>query len=129
MTLQIVDRCEVALGKVGYMDIVAHTCAIVGIIVIPENLQLVQPANRHAGNIGHEVVRNPHRVFTNLARFMRTNRVEVSQKHRPFCRVGCGPVADDLLDKELGPAIGVCRLQRMRLVIWQILRCAIDGCR
>ena len=55
------------LGQIGDMDVVPHAGAVIRIVIIAIDLQLVQPANRHPCDIGYKIIWNAHRVFADLA--------------------------------------------------------------
>ena len=58
------------------MDVIAHSGAIVGEIVTPQNIKVFTPTNGNLGNIRHEVVWGALRVFANQAACVGTNGVK-----------------------------------------------------
>ena len=104
----IVDGLEMALGQIDDMQIVAAAGAVRCGIVVAEDRQLVQLTGRHAGDIGHEVVRDTVRVIAEQAGGMAADGVEVAQQHGREARRCGAVVAQDLLDHDLRPAVGVC---------------------
>ena len=55
------------------------------------------------------------------------DRIEIAQQRgRPTC-ICRGPVGDDALDNRLGASIDIDCCDRVRLVIGQVMRRAIDG--
>ena len=62
------ERGDVAGGEVLDVDVVAHAGAVGGVVVVAEDLQLVAPADRHLGDVGHQVVGDAGRVLADRAR-------------------------------------------------------------
>ena len=54
---------DVAIGEVHHMDVIAHAGTIFGRIVVTKNGQRFATANGDLGDVGHQVVRDPLRVF------------------------------------------------------------------
>ena len=61
------------------MDIVTDTRTILRIIIVTKYAKARQLACRNPCNVRKEVVRNPARVLTDQATFMRANGVEITQ--------------------------------------------------
>ena len=111
-----VQRRDVPGREVLDVDVVAHAGAVGGRVVVAEDPEAVEPADRDLGEVGHEVVRDVGRVLAERPRGVRTDRVEVAQQRHPPRRVGERDVAQHLLLHHLGPAVGVGRRGRQVLV-------------
>ena len=93
--------------QVNHMDIVTHTRTVGGVVIIAENAKFGALSNRYLGQVGHEIVGNTVGIFAYQPAWMRTYRVEVSQKHHVPLRIGFMNIGQDLLQHTLGPAVGV----------------------
>ena len=103
----VITGLYMAFGKVHHMDIVPDTGAVGGGIIIAEDRKLFQFTNSHLCHVGHEVVRNTGRIFTDEAGRMSTDGVEITQEHDAPLRIRDSLTFQDLFDHILGPAIGI----------------------
>ena len=71
--------CRMALRQINNMDIITHTSAIDCWIVLTEHIQMGQMAASDSLDVWHQVVRNTLGIFTDLARAVCSNWVEVAQ--------------------------------------------------
>ena len=98
---------HMALGQVHHMDIVSHAGAVVGIVVIAVDAELLPAADGYLGDIGHQIVGDTSGVLADQAGLMGADGIEVPQQdHAPF-GVCVRDAGEDLLGHVLGPAIGV----------------------
>ena len=107
MGLHVIDGGNVTARKVNNMDVVAHTGAVRGVVVVAENIQVIPAADSHLGDEGHEIVGNAAWVFTDLAALVSPDGIEIAQKHNRPIFNSLGGIAQDLLGHVLGPAIGI----------------------
>ena len=54
--LQLADGAHMAPGQIHNMDVVTHTGAVRGGVVVAKDVHLFQLAHSHLGNVGHQVV-------------------------------------------------------------------------
>ena len=79
------EGAYVACGEVAYVDVVADSGAVRGVVVIAEYTEFLAEADCGLRDVGHEIVRNSVRVFADTSARVRANRVEVAeQNHVPF---------------------------------------------
>lgn len=64
-----------ACGQANHVDVVAHGGAVIGCVVVAPDAQVIPPANCHLGDIGHEVVGDALRVFTDQAAWWAPTRL------------------------------------------------------
>eukprot|EP00968_Pinguiococcus_pyrenoidosus_P014937 scaffold1370_cov271-Pinguiococcus_pyrenoidosus.AAC.5 len=99
----------VALGQVHHVNVVPHARAVRGVVVVAEDAELLSPPDGDLAHVGHEVVGGAMRVFADEPRRVGAHGVEISQDRDPPVLALGAPreVAEDLLNHELGPAVGV----------------------
>jgi hypothetical protein len=107
VVIGVVDGGEVAVGQVADVDVVAHAGAVGRVVVVAEDGQARQLADRDLRDVGHEVVGDAVRVLADEAGLVRAHGVEVAQQHDAEAGVGLAGAHEDLLDHELRPAVGV----------------------
>ena len=94
------------------MDVVADTGAIGGGVIVAEHLQLRQFSHRDLGDEGHQIVRDAVRVLADPSAGVRADRVEVAQQGDVPARVRPVQIAQDFLNHQFCPPIGVGRRER-----------------
>ena len=95
-------------GQIHHMQIVADSGAIRGGIVLTEDAQPFAASRRHLGDEREQIVRNSHRVFTDLPAGVSADRIEVAQAcHLPGTRPTEG--FQHLLHGNFGLGIGMHR--------------------
>ena len=75
-----VNRLDMAESKVNNMNIIAHAGSVRCVVIIAENIEIFALSDCHLSDIRHKVVRNTVGVFADNAAFMRSDRIEISQK-------------------------------------------------
>ena len=110
LLVEPVQSREVSLRKVDDVDVIAHAGAVVCRVVVAEDRQALELADSDLRDVRHEVVRDSTGIFTNFAGLMRADRVEITEKRGVPCRVSLVEILQDVLDLELGLAVGVGRL-------------------
>ena len=83
------------------MDVVTDSGSVMGIIIVPEDTQTFQLADRNLGNIGNQVVRNPLRVLSDPSGLMGPDRIEVTEQHDIPLRIPYVQVCQDLFQHPL----------------------------
>jgi len=96
-----------ALGQVHHVDVIAHAGAIVGVIIVAKDAELLQLARGHLGDVGHQIIGNAGGILANAAGLVGADGVEVAQQHHTPLGVSGHHTLQDLFDHILGPAIGV----------------------
>ncbi len=96
-----------AAGQIAHVDVVAHTGAVRGGVVVAEDLNLFQLAHGHLGDVGHQVVGDAVGVLADEAGLMGADGVEVTQQADVQAGVGLADIHKDPLDDRLGRTIGV----------------------
>ena len=124
---QAVQRRHMAQRQVDHVDIVAHARAIGRSVVVAEDGQALAATHCHLGDEGHQVVRNAGRILTDQAAGMRTHRVEIAQHTDLPLGVGMHDIGQDLLDHQLGAAVGIGHGQARRFQDRQGFRVAVHG--
>ena len=117
----------VPFGEVGNVNVVAHPRAVGRGVVVSEDVKFRPSADRHLGDVGHQVVRDPARVFPDLAARVGTDGIEVAQKRYRKAGVRGGEIGQDLLVHQLGPAVGVDAAGRLGLLQRHVLARSVDG--
>ena len=104
---RIAERGKMPFGKVHDVDVVAHAGAVGGIVGVAEDGQLLELADRDLRDIGHEVIRNTVRIFTDQTGFMRADRVKIAKQDHMQLGICLCRVLQNFLDHELRPAVGI----------------------
>ena len=104
---QLPDGAHMAAGQVHHMDVVAHAGAVRGGVVVAEHMHLFQLADRHLGDVGHQVVGDAVGVLADEAGLVGTDGVEVAQQGHVQAGVGLADILQDALSESLGGAVGV----------------------
>ena len=104
-----------SLGQVHHVDVVPDSGAVRGVVVVAEYGQVGSTTHGHLRHVGHEIVRGSVGVLADHSARVGADGVEVPE-HRDAPVVGLLgdrlgltrlEVAQDLLDHELRPAVGV----------------------
>mmetsp|Transcript_1668 Transcript_1668/g.3673 ORF Transcript_1668/g.3673 Transcript_1668/m.3673 type:complete len:392 (-) Transcript_1668:222-1397(-) len=126
--VQLVQGGDVAFGQVDDMYVIPHAGPVGGVIIVPEDAQLLSSANTHLRDEGHQIVRYALWILPHSTRGMRPDRVEVSKyQNVPRLRLARVQIPQYLLDEELRPPVRVRRRQPRLLPQGQHLRLAIHG--
>ena len=120
--LRIADRAQMALGQIDDVDIIAHAGTVRGVVVVAEDGQPFAAADGDLRDVGHQIVGNAVRVFSDQAGFVRADGVKVAEQHDGKRRIGPAGTLQDLLDHELRPAVGIGAAAGLRrLIQWRRL--------
>ena len=96
-----------AAGQVHNVDVVTHTGAVRGGVVVAKDVHLFQLAHSHLGNVGHQVIGDAVGVLADQAALVGTDGVEIAQQGHVQLRVCMADILQDALGKGLGGAVGV----------------------
>ena len=107
------------------MDVVADAGAVRRRVVVAEDRELLEAPDRDLRDVGHQVVRDSGRILAHEAALVRADGVEVAQQQEVPGRIGGGHRAHDLLEPELGGAVGVHRRERGRLPEREVRRVGV----
>jgi len=77
---ELLERLEVALGKVDDMDVVAHARAVMSVVVGAEDREVRPLADGDLLDERHEVIGDALGILANATRRVRADRVEVAQQ-------------------------------------------------
>ena len=94
-------------SQIHYVDIVAHTRAVVGRIVVAEHTQFLAFTHSHLRDIRHQVVGDTVRILTDTSALVRADRIEVSQQHYIPLRISLLHVHQHFFQHTLRLAVGV----------------------
>ena len=81
-TLVLLNGLEgayMSAGQVNYVDVVTHTCAIWGVIVVTEDTKLLADTDSRLCNVGHKVVRDAVGVLAYQAGLVGTDGIEITE--------------------------------------------------
>lgn len=123
---QVVERSQVTLGKIAHVDVVADSGSVTRGVVFAEHKQLLALTSGDLAQQRQQVEGDTLGVLTHNASGVSTARVEVTQVGTvplfvglagllQVVALGIDVVLDDLLNHELGPAVGVCWASRAGL--------------
>ena len=98
---------QMPLGEVDDVDVVAHAGAVGGRVIVAVDREALELAGGHLGDIGEEVIRDAVRVLADEAALVGADGVEVAQQRDAPVLVRHPEVAEDVLDHQLGRAVGV----------------------
>lgn len=123
---QVVERSQVTLGKIAHVNVVADGGSVTRGVVLAKNKQLLALTGGNLAQQRQQIEGNALGVLTHDARGVGTARVEVTQVGTvplliglagllEVVALGIDVVFDDLLNHELGPAVGVCWASRAGL--------------
>ena len=124
---QCVYGSDMAVSEIAHMDVVTHTSAVWGSVIVAINAYLVTHTDRDLHDIGHQIVWRAHRVFTNERTWVSPTRIEVAQVYALERRRG-GGIIDDLFDHDLGVPVRVDWSNYGILVEWAGLVRVVHGC-
>ena len=105
--LQLADGAHMAPGQIHNMDVVTHTGAVRGGVVVAKDVHLFQLAHSHLGNVGHQVIGDAVGVLADQAALVGADGVEVAQQRHIQAGVSLADVLQDALGEGLGGAVGV----------------------
>ena len=88
------------------MDVIALAGAGRGRVVVAVDGESLAATDGDLLNVGHEVVRDALGVLADAAGRVRAHGVEVPQEHHLPIGLGVLKVGEDVLDEELGAAVG-----------------------
>ena len=94
---KLFDRAYMAVGKVNYMDIVPYSGAVVCLVIVAENIEMIELANRNLCDLRHKIVRDTVRILADPAALMSPDGVEIAQKDDIPGIVGSVNIRKDLL--------------------------------
>ncbi len=94
-------------GQIHNVDVVTHTGAVRGGVVVAKDVHLFQLAHSHLGDVGHQVVGDAVGVLADQAALVGTDGVEVAQQRHVQAGVRLADVLQNALGKGLGGAIGL----------------------
>lgn len=139
---QVVQRSQVTLGKITDVDVVADGSSVTRGVVLAKHKQLLALTSGNLAQKRQQVEGDTLGVLAHNAGGVGTARVEVPQVGTvplliglagllQVVALGIDVVLDDLLDHELGPAVGVCWASRAGLGdgnhVGETCGVAIDG--
>ncbi len=107
MLQNIVNCLHMANCKIHHMDVISAASTVLCGIVVAENSQAFALARRNLRHIGHQIVRDALRVFSDASGRVRANRVEIAQQHNRKRRVSLCRILKNLLHHRLCPAVGI----------------------
>src|SRR5690625_8046828 len=96
-----------ALGQIHDMNIIAHTGAVRGGVVVAKDLDLRALTGSHLHDKGHEVVGDAARRFADKSARVCTDRIEIAQAADLPAGVALIKIAQHFLDDELSMAGGI----------------------
>jgi len=107
-------ECDpVCFHEVDHMDLVPQTSAVLGVIVLPEDREFGQLADRHLLDVRQQVVWNPVGIVAEQTLFVVANHVEVPQHHPRERFIRGAVVSNDVFPLLLGAAVHVVRIKRV----------------
>jgi hypothetical protein len=125
---ELLKRQKMAFGKIHHVDIVPHACPVWCWVVISENAKRIAPPGCDLRNEGHQVIRDPLRIFANPSTLMRAHRIEIPKNGDPPLIVGPKKILEHFFDHQLGSAIRISSRAGVLFGQGEFLRLAIDGC-
>src|SRR5437660_11454647 len=96
-----------ATREIHHMNVVTYPGPIARRIVAAEYAYLVANARGNLSEIGHQIVRNTLRIFTDQSAQVSTGGVEVPQHGHAPGGIGGREIPQNLLDHQLRVAVGV----------------------
>ena len=117
----------VPFGEVGDVDVVAHACSVRRGVVVPEDVKFRPSADRHLGDVGHQVVWDPARVFPDFAARVGADGIEVAEERYRKAGVRAGEIGQDFLVHQLGPPVWIDAAGRLGLFERHVLARPVDG--
>ena len=121
------ESSDVTESKVDDVDVVADAGAVGGGVVVAKDVDAREDADGDLGDEGHEVVGDAVGVLADEAAGVGADGVEVAEEDDGGVAVGDADVAEDLLDEELGLAVGVGGVERRVLGDGDVLGGAVDA--
>ena len=118
-----INSLNMRFRKIHHVDIVTNARTIGGVIVISEDLQLLTETGSGLRDERQKVLRYAIRQLTDLSRWVRANRIEITQDGSVQLRVRMSLIADDLLVDLLGVAVRRESLLNRRGLIYRQMSC------
>ena len=113
----LVEGSKMAFRQVSHVDIVAHTCAVSGVVIVSEDSKVWKLATSDPLNVGHQVVWNALRVFTNESTFVRTNRIKIAKTNGAKIFIAVSVVLQDNFNHRFSLAIRVANVRIVHGVV------------
>jgi len=98
---------DMGAGEVNDMDIVAHSCAIGGVVVVTKDSQFFALAYGNLGDVGHQVIGDTVGILTYQAALVCTDGIEVAEEYDVPLLVGTLEVHQDFFQHALGLSVGI----------------------
>ena len=116
-----------AFSEIDNVNVVTYASAIGRWIVIRPDIEKFEFACCNLGDVGHQIVWSALRVFTDQARFVGADGIEVAQPGDAPVGFGVVKIGEDVLDHEFAAAIGIGRGTREVFADRDAGWVAIDG--
>ena len=98
---------DMGAGKVNDVDIVAHSCAIGGVVVVTKDAQLLTLAYGYLGDVGHQVIGDTVGILAYQAALVCADGVEIAEEYDVPLLVGTLEVHQDFFQHALGLSVGI----------------------
>ena len=96
-----------AFGQVDDVDVISDAGSINGLVIVSEDTEEWEFADRNLSDIWHEVIRQAIRIFAKKSGWVASDWVEVSKQADIEFLVCLGGILKDSLNHDLGLAIWV----------------------
>ena len=127
---QSIKSLDMAERKVNNMDIVAHTCAVMGRIIVPADIEIRELAYRHLRNIRHKVSGNTVGILAYTPALVRTDGIEVAKNGNSPILVRNTEILKNILNKIFGGAVWIGGAARGHILFERRrILAAVNGCR
>ncbi len=99
--------------EIDNVNIVSHSGAVMGFVVVSKNGEVIEFPRCNLRDVRHQIVRNSFRIFADKPRLVRSDWVEIAQKHDiPRVRIVCFDVGgvkinENLLKHRFGLAVRI----------------------
>ncbi len=121
-------RGKMGIYEITYIYIVSNSSSIMGWIIISIDRYLFPFPDRNIEHIRKEIIRNTIREFSDMTRWMCSDRIEVAKwDDRPSTE--SSKVFEELFDNKLRRSIWIGRSKWHIFGEWRNIICSIDGCR
>ena len=105
--LNLFQGLQMAPREIYNMDVVPDTRPVGRVVVIPEDPEAGEFADGDLADVGHEVVGDIGGVFAHQAAFVGPHGIEIAQEDDLPGGIGNPEIPKDLLDHQLGAAVGI----------------------
>src|SRR5450830_1380235 len=126
--LQMLQCLDVPNRQILYVNVVAYTSTIRGIVITAPDTEFVAFADGDLCDEGHQIIRRALRIFADQATFVRAYRIEVAKQRDACIGLSDMQITQNVFHHEFTATVRAGRREWMIFTVGQELRDAIHRC-